>query len=185
MNRQAGAPFEALFERAVGFDFFNASEGRAVLASIDGGLLPLTSSLLPPNCTLQMNRAWDKRRPLATLVHQHNAAGTAGQHQRCPVLHVKGNMYFAPLLERIPRAAPAARWLRTRGLGCSDRGDDMLSGVQRFFGATSRHWYMPRAVSRSVSMEAPSPAPSPWLCALELPPPSVPAPEPRERRACN
>lgn len=70
---------------------------------------------------------------------------------RCPVLHVRGNQYYAPTLERNPGMARAARWLRTHGLGCGHGRQGVAARNDQdmvpFFAATSRHFFVPHAAT--------------------------------------
>lgn len=65
----------------------------------------------------------------------------------CPVIHVRGNMYYAPVLEANTAIARAARWLRMRGLACSAAAKQMDDGARArdapFFAAVSRHFFVP------------------------------------------
>ena len=116
VNRQAGASYSALFQRAEGLAFVNETEGKDMIAAL-GGAKGSASS----NCTLQLNVHFDSQQSLAELVDRRNLSLDASGKVKsgdCPVLHVRSNMYIAPVLERNPHMVRATRWLRARGLGC-------------------------------------------------------------------
>ena len=152
VNRQAGASFFNLFERPDGVAFLNESEGRELMTTLNG----TTSG----PCMVQLNTNWNKSRAVMSLVL--DAASLAS---RCPVLHVRSNMYYAPVLERDTRVARAGLWMRMRGLSCSsDRAravsrSDGAAGVPYsrhiqdvpYFAAISKHLFKPHA---SVSARA-------------------------------
>ena len=123
-NRQAGAAYTSLFQRAEGLAFVNASEGAKLVSALGG---------TEANCTMQLNPVtWDPRQSLASPASLQNLTvdGVAGKVKasRCPVLHVRGNMYYAPVLERSLLMARASRWLRTNGLGCAGGGSSRDPG---------------------------------------------------------
>ena len=123
-NRQAGASYSSLFQRAEGLAFVNASEGAALVRALGGS---------EANCTLQLNVAgWDTRQsltsPAALLNLTVDGFGGKVKAANCPVLHVRGNMYYAPLLERNAQMARASRWLRARGLSCMSGGGSSGGG---------------------------------------------------------
>ena len=141
VNRQAGASFAALFQRPVGIAFLNESEGSDTVALI--GQMQPTGAL----CTLQLNLHWNRSQAISSLL-----PGRGGEGQvlasRCPVLHVRGNMYYAPILERDPRVARAGRWLRSRGLGCSgDLPSSSPRAGEPYFAAVSRHLFVPHGAA--------------------------------------
>lgn len=99
-------------------------------------------------CTLQINQAWKRgAQPLSTLLDEKGKRIGAA----CPVLHVRSNLYFAPVLARSAELAPAVAWLGQRGLGCAGpgapSGREVSSGGEAekapFFGALSRHLFVP------------------------------------------
>ena len=135
VNRQAGASFAALFQRPEGIAFLNESEGRSITSSLGG-------EPVGGKCTLQLNLQWDRSRPLTSLLEGDGGVGAS----RCPVLHVRGNMYVVPALERDPRVAHAGRWLRARGLSCSGPSQPSVRHEREpYFAAVSRHLFVPHA----------------------------------------
>ena len=121
----------------------HASEGGAVPHASEGGAVPHASE-----CTLQINQAWKRgAQPLSTLLDEKGKRIGAA----CPVLHVRSNLYFAPVLARSAELAPAVAWLGQRGLGCAGpgapSGREVSSGGEAekapFFGALSRHLFVP------------------------------------------
>ena len=140
-NRQASASFTALFQRPLGLEFLNESEGHDEIVA-------MSSQSLPSDCTVQLNQHWDRTMPISNLLMNYSMhERQVHQGPRCPVLHVRGNMYYAPLLERNARVAVAGRWLRARGLDCDNAAH--LSAVrggsapEPFFAAVSRHLFVP------------------------------------------
>ena len=141
VNRQAGASFAALFQRPVGIAFLNESEGSDTIALL--GQVQPTGAL----CTLQLNLHWNRSQALSSLLPGRGGEGEM-LASRCPVLHVRGNLYYAPILERDLRVARAGRWLRSQGLGCNG---DTLSSSRRvgepYFAAVSRHLFVPHGAA--------------------------------------
>ena len=136
------ASFDTLFERPAGVAFLDIDEGRAAIEEL--GVSPRSA-----NCTLQMNanRPWDIRPSLLALPTPNltdmitaHGSGRKLELARCPVIHVRGNLNFAPVLESNPKAKPAADWIKKHGLGC-DRTFAL--------GATN-----PRAVARAAAASA-------------------------------
>jgi hypothetical protein len=116
------------------------------------------------NCTLQLNIHWDnKHNSLANLTDLRAlSVDSLGRVPawRCPVLHVRGNMYYAPILLSNPRMTNAGKWLRTHGLGCGRGGDGSSGGGfkgsgaeasgsrdEPFFAAISRHLFRPHSAA--------------------------------------
>ena len=152
VNRQAGASYAALFQRPDGIAFVNASEGREMLTALGGEPVPSSKG----NCTLNLNIHWNKSRPVSTLLPSSSDGHALAM--RCPILHVRGNMYYAPILERDSRTARAARWLRLRGLRCS-HGAELPSerreaDAMPFFAAISRHLLVPHTAATARANEA-------------------------------
>jgi hypothetical protein len=137
-NRQAGASFERLFRRPEGLAFVNESEGSSLIAALSG-----TPS---SGCIVQINTHWNQSRALTSLLPV-GGADSDGRTlaARCPVLHVKCNLYFARELARTPRVARAAQWLRARGLGCSSAA--LPSDEMPYFAAVSRHLFVPHSAA--------------------------------------
>ena len=132
VNPQAGAPFSDLFQRPEGVAFLNESEGHDLVAAI-GGEQKHTSG----PCVLQLNTHWNKSRTLSSLFNGDELVS------RCQVVHVRSNMYYAPLLERDPRVTLAGRWMRTRGLSCT--GGSTRHEGEPYFAAVSKHLFAPHA----------------------------------------
>lgn len=117
-NVQALASFAELFQVPAGVEFLNETEGKAQIVALDGGKVTR-------NCTAHMGKTWTEGgSQLASLMNprEFTFAGPGGERiaaWRCPVLHVRSNMYFAPALLKNVAAHPAAQWLRTHGLACT------------------------------------------------------------------
>ena len=152
-NIQAGAAFEALFQRPAGVEFLNESEGTATMVALGGSNAH--------NCTVQLtDRGWSEGSlPLSNMSDPRSfnfvdSRGFRTAATSCPVLHVRSNMYYAPILIRNPRTTPAVRWLRQRGLQCrADRHEgagaaasakhDVSKSMPPYFAAISRHLFVP------------------------------------------
>lgn len=141
VDKQAEAPFDALFERPEGVEFLNSTEGREIVSALGGAAMPSAGMPTAGRCTLELNTHWNRNRSISSLLHNSSAMNTAD----CPVLHVRGNMYFAPILEREARVARAGRWLRTRGLSCRNatavNRTDQSSKEEPYFAAVSKHLF--------------------------------------------
>ena len=173
-NAQALASFSDLFRHPAGVAFLNLSAGASVLAAAGGLTLEPSSRRNPTglhrgldNCTIEADPRYlgkSTQRSLARLSDHRDfwLDGDRDADRRllsaCPVIHVRGNMYYVPLLQRNPRMAPAMRWMRARGLSCHNtdnkRPARSYSDDEPFFGAVSRHLLVPNSLLAGLADSA-------------------------------